>query len=172
MIGEIYEAEDTRLAVEPAIKRVPADERARLLADPGFGRVFTDHMALIEYDEHQGWHNARITAREPFTMDPASPVLHYAQEIFEGLKAYQRPGGGAALFRPEANARRFAKSAIRMAMPPLPEEMFLDFVRAAGPRRPRMDPEDGGRVALSAAVHDRQWLRSSGCGRRPSTSTR
>ena len=156
MIGEIDEMEDTRLAFEPAVKRVPADERARLLADPGFGRVFTDHMALIEYDEHRGWHNARITAREPFVMDPASPVLHYAQEIFEGLKAYHRPGGGAALFRPQANARRFAKSAARMAMPPLPEEMFLDFRPRAGPRRPRMDPEDGRRVALFAALHDRQ----------------
>ena len=83
-------------------------------------------MAIIEYDEEEGWHDARITARQPFTMDPASPVLHYAQEIFEGMKAYRRPGGGAALFRPDANARRFAKSAIRLAMPPLPEEMFLE----------------------------------------------
>ena len=81
----------------------------------------------------------RITARQPFTMDQASPVLHYAQEIFEGMKAYHRPNGGAALFRPEANARRFAKSAIRMAMPPLPED-----VPGIGPqarsRRSRMDP--------------------------------
>ena len=130
MIGEVYEAEDTMVAFEPAAKPVPAEERARLLADPGFGRVFTDHMAIIEYDEKEGWHDARVTAREPFLMDPASPVLHYAQEIFEGMKAYRRPNGGAALFRPEANARRFAKSAIRMAMPPLPEEMFLESVRA------------------------------------------
>jgi branched-chain amino acid aminotransferase len=130
MIGEIYEAEDTMVAFEPAAKPVPAEERARLLADPGFGRVFTDHMALIEYDESQGWHDARVTAREPFLLDPASPVLHYAQEIFEGMKAYRRPGGGAALFRSDANARRFAKSAMRMAMPPLPEEMFRESVRA------------------------------------------
>jgi branched-chain amino acid aminotransferase len=86
-------------------------------------------MAIIEYNDREGWHDARITARHPFTMDPASPVLHYAQEIFEGMKAYRRPGGGAALFRPNANARRFAKSAMRMAMPPLPEDMFLDSVR-------------------------------------------
>jgi branched-chain amino acid aminotransferase len=130
MIGEMEKTKTTRLAFEPAAKPVPADERARLLADPGFGRVFTDHMAIIEYDEELGWHGARITARDPFTMDPASPVLHYAQEIFEGMKAYRRPDGGAALFRPEANARRFAKSAIRMAMPPLPEDMFLDSVRS------------------------------------------
>ena len=130
MIGELYVAEDTRLTIEPAEKPVPAEERAKLLADPGFGRVFTDHMAIIEYDEKEGWHDARITARTPFLMDPASPVLHYAQEIFEGMKAYRRPGRGAALFRPDANARRFAKSAIRLAMPPLPEEMFLESVRA------------------------------------------
>ena len=92
MIGELYEDDDTSLAFEPAEKPVPAEERARLLADPGFGRVFTDHMAIIEYDEHEGWHDARITARKPFLMDPASPVLHYAQEIFEGMKAYRRPG--------------------------------------------------------------------------------
>ena len=106
MIGEIYEAEDTTLTFEPAEKPVPAEERAKLVADPGFGRVFTDHMAIIEYDEQEGWHDARITARTPFLMDPASPVLHYAQEIFEGMKAYRRPGRGAALFRPDANARR------------------------------------------------------------------
>jgi branched-chain amino acid aminotransferase len=129
MIGDVYEVDETNLAFERTTKPVPAEERARLLADPGFGRVFTDHMAIIEYDEQKGWHDARITARHPFKMDPASPVLHYAQEIFEGLKAYRRPGGGAALFRPDANAKRFAKSAIRLAMPPLPEEMFLDSVR-------------------------------------------
>ena len=115
MIGDIEEA-DTGLAFEPATTRVPADERARLLADPGFGRVFTDHMAIIEYDEKDGWHDARVTARHAFTMDPASPVLHYAQEIFEGLKAYKRDDGGVNLFRPDANARRFKDSADRMAM--------------------------------------------------------
>src|SRR6478672_950388 len=129
MIGDVVETENSAIAFEPSSKPVSVEERARLLSDPGFGRVFTDHMAIIEYDGERGWHGARITGREPFTMDPASPVLHYAQEIFEGLKAYHRPNGGAALFRPEANAKRFAKSAVRMAMPPLPEEMFLESVR-------------------------------------------
>src|SRR4051812_36084952 len=101
MIGDVHEKQDAGIAFQPASKPVPADERARLLIDPGFGRVFTDHMALIEYDEQDGWHDARITARQPFTMVPASPVLHYAQEIFEGMKAYHRPGGRAALFRPD-----------------------------------------------------------------------
>ena len=129
MIDDLTVVEKNHLAFEPAANPVPAEERARLLADPGFGRVFTDHMAIVDYDDKAGWHDARITARQPFEMDPASPVLHYAQEIFEGLKAYRRPGGGAALFRPDANARRFTQSALRLAMPPLPEEMFLDSVR-------------------------------------------
>ena len=84
--GEAREDRRRRLAREMPHFRLGA----RLLADPGFGRVFTDHMAIIEYDEQEGWHDARITARMPFTMDPAAPVLHYAQEIFEGLKAYKR----------------------------------------------------------------------------------
>jgi branched-chain amino acid aminotransferase len=109
---------------------VPAEERARSLADPGFGRVFTDHMVLIRYTTDQGWHDPKITARRPLQMDPSSSVLHYAQEIFEGLKAYHRPGGGAALFRADANARRFQASARRLAMPELPEDLFLDSIRA------------------------------------------
>jgi branched-chain amino acid aminotransferase len=123
-------ADDTTLVFEPAQEPVPADERARRLTDPGFGRVFTDHMALIEYDEERGWNGARITARKAFELDPATPVLHYAQEIFEGLKAYRRPNGKAALFRADANARRFVNSARRLAMPELPEEMFLESIRA------------------------------------------
>jgi len=117
-------------ALEPNPSPVPAGERAKQLIDPGFGRVFTDHMAIAQYDEGVGWHDAKITARRALTMDPAASVLHYAQEIFEGLKAYARPDGGAALFRPDANARRFNASARRMAMPDLPEELFLDSIRA------------------------------------------
>ena len=104
---------------------LPASEREARLVDPGFGRVFTDHMAVLHWSEGKGWHDGAITARKPLTMDPASSVLHYAQEIFEGLKAYRLEDGGLALFRPEANARRFQDSARRMAMPELPEELFL-----------------------------------------------
>ena len=115
---------------EPSAEPIPAEERARQLEDPGFGRVFTDHMAMIRYSTAKGWHDARITARRPLEMQATSSVLHYAQEIFEGLKAYRRPDGGAALFRPRDNARRFQASARRMAMPELPEELFLESVRA------------------------------------------
>jgi branched-chain amino acid aminotransferase len=106
-----------------------AAERAKLLADPGFGRVFTDHMAVVRYSDKQGWHDAKITARKPLMLDPASAVLHYAQEIFEGLKAYRLADGTMAMFRPEANARRFNASAERLAMAKLPEETFLESIR-------------------------------------------
>lgn len=123
-------ADASRFAFEPSTAPVPAEERARCLADPGFGKVFTDHMALAHYSPARGWHDAQISARRALAMDPSASVLHYAQEIFEGLKAYRRPGGRAALFRADANARRFRASARRMAMPELPEEMFLESIRA------------------------------------------
>ena len=104
-------------------------ERAALLADPGFGRVFTDHMVTIRYSEAHGWHDATIGPREPISVDPATSVLHYAQEIFEGLKAYALDDGGVALFRPDANAARFRSSAQRMAMAELPEELFVASCR-------------------------------------------
>ncbi|HCU50578.1 MAG TPA: branched chain amino acid aminotransferase, partial [Micromonosporaceae bacterium] len=78
---------------------VTATEREALLANPGFGRVFTDHMATIRYAEGKGWYDARIEPRAPIPMDPATAVLHYAQEIFEGLKAYNRADGKLGLFR-------------------------------------------------------------------------
>lgn len=109
---------------------VAANERAGRLADPGFGRVFTDHMATVRYKADEGWHDARIEPRAPLVLDPATAVLHYAQEIFEGMKAYRTADGGATLFRPDANARRFRASAERLAMAPLPEEIFLESVRA------------------------------------------
>ena len=104
---------------------VGAAERSAAIADPGFGRVFTDHMAVVSYSAQGGWHEPRIVARQPLTIDPACAVLHYAQEIFEGLKAYRLADGGHALFRPEANAARFRNSARRLAMPELPEALFV-----------------------------------------------
>jgi len=106
----------------------PVAERTAKLADPGFGRVFTDHMTVIRYNQTKGWHDAHIESRANFAVDPALAVLHYAQEIFEGLKAYRREDGGVNLFRPDANARRFFHSADRMAMAPLPPGLFIDAV--------------------------------------------
>ena len=103
--------------------------RAQALANPGFGTLFSDHMVSIDWDEPRGWHNATLGPRVPLTLDPACAVLHYAQEIFEGLKAYKQEDGGIALFRPAANAARFNASARRLAMPELPEEVFVESIR-------------------------------------------
>jgi branched-chain amino acid aminotransferase len=103
----------------------PAAERTQLLVAPGFGGVFTDHMATIGWTEDRGWQDARIEPYGPITLDPATSVFHYGQEIFEGLKAYAQPDGTVAAFRPQANAARFNKSALRLAMPELPESAFV-----------------------------------------------
>lgn len=118
-----------RFTVRPHQNPLAPDSRAALLDDPGFGRVFTDHMVIIRYQHGLGWHDASVEARGPVALDPAAAVLHYAQEVFEGMKAYRTSNGGAALFRPYANAQRFRLSAERMAMSPLPEPVFIEAVR-------------------------------------------
>ncbi len=115
---------DVRVSDSP----LAADERARILAAPGFGEVFTDHMITIRWAEDRGWHDARLEAYGPFTLDPATAVFHYAQEIFEGLKAYRTDGGQIVTFRPHANAARFNRSAGRMAMPELPPSAFVHAI--------------------------------------------
>ncbi|WP_394657964.1 branched-chain amino acid aminotransferase [uncultured Novosphingobium sp.] len=113
----------------PLAAPVSAEDRAVVLANPGFGTLFSEHMVTIEWSEGKGWHDAVVGPRQPIALDPACAVLHYAQEIFEGLKAYRHPDGSVALFRPFENARRFNKSAERLAMPALPEEVFVESVR-------------------------------------------
>ena len=135
--------------IEHHASPVSATERAARLVDPGFGRVFTDHMATVRWSQDRGWHDARIAPRAPLTMDPAAAVLHYAQEIFEGLKAYRLADGGTALFRADANARRFQNSARRLAMPELPANIFLDSVRQLVRTDAAWIPEsDGGALYL------------------------
>jgi branched-chain amino acid aminotransferase len=102
---------------------------AEVLAKPGFGQHFTDHMVTIRWNREKGWHDAEVGPYSSLSLDPAAMVLHYGQAIFEGLKAYRQPDGSIASFRPEANAERFRSSARRMAMPELPDELFLESVR-------------------------------------------
>ncbi|PXY27239.1 branched-chain amino acid aminotransferase [Prauserella muralis] len=102
-----------------------AERVAEVLAKPGFGVHFTDHMVTVRWDRERGWHDAELRPYEAFTLDPATAVLHYGQAIFEGLKAYRQPDGSINAFRPEANAERFRTSARRLAMPQLPDELFL-----------------------------------------------
>jgi len=105
------------------------EEREAILADPGFGQHFTDHMVDICWSEKGGWHRPRVQPYGPIQLDPAAAVLHYAQEIFEGLKAYRHVDGSIWTFRPEANAARMQRSAKRLAMPELPTEYFLDSLK-------------------------------------------
>jgi len=109
---------------------VPDDQREAALASPRFGTVFTDHMARISYSDAEGWHHRRVEKYGPLQLDPATAVLHYAQEIFEGLKAYRHPDGSVWTFRPQANAARFARSAQRLALPQLSEADFIGSVEA------------------------------------------
>ena len=90
-----------------------------------FGKQFTDHMFLLDYNGEQGWHDARIVPYGPFSLDPSCMVFHYAQEVFEGLKAYRTPDGGVQLFRPDQNIKRMNRSCERMCIPALPEDLFL-----------------------------------------------
>ncbi len=109
------------LPLPPEKMKTKTADQSRL----GFGKHFTDRMLLVEWKAGQGWCDARIKPYEPFVLDPACTVFHYAQEIFEGLKAYKWADGRIALFRPEMNARRFNQSAERICMPEVPEELFL-----------------------------------------------
>ncbi|MEK6648930.1 MAG: branched-chain amino acid aminotransferase [Actinomycetota bacterium] len=118
------------IKITPSTHPVSAAERVEKLANPGFGKYYTDHMVVAQWTENDGWGQAELKAYAPISLDPAAMVFHYGQEIFEGLKAYRQPDGGIALFRPEANAARFARSARRLALPELPVESFLDSIYA------------------------------------------
>lgn len=113
------------IELKPSSNPLSAAERDAILVSPGFGRHFTDHMVTIKWTEGRGWHDAELVPYAPLSMDPANMTLHYAQTIFEGLKAYKQPDGTVATFRPQANAERFQSSARRMAMPELPTELFI-----------------------------------------------
>ena len=122
-------ANDVTFEISPAQARRSPAERAKALESPGFGQVFTDHMVSVRFAPDRGWHDARVGAYEPLSLDPATSALHYGQSIFEGLKAYHQPDDSIALFRPDQNAARFQRSARRLAMAELPAEIFLESIR-------------------------------------------
>lgn len=132
---------NTELAfdIRTSLNTVPANRRAEILAEPGFGQIFTDHMVTIRWTEDRGWHDARLEPYAPVPLDPATTVFHYGQEIFEGMKAYPQADGSIAVFRPRANAARFRRSARRMAMPELPDDLFV-------------------RAIETLVTHDRDWV--------------
>jgi len=106
-----------------------ASERERIIANPTFGTHFTDHQVVIPWEKDKGWHSAHVIPYGPIMMDPPSAVLHYGQEIFEGIKAYRHEDGSIWTFRPDMNAARLQRSAKRMALPELPAELFLESLR-------------------------------------------
>ena len=116
---------DIKITKAAALKTKPADE-----SKLGFGKIFTDHMFLMEYTRGQGWHDARIVPYAPFQLDPACVVFHYAQEIFEGMKAYRSVDGTIQLFRPDCNAKRMQDSCDRLCIPTIPEEDYIQAVKA------------------------------------------
>jgi branched-chain amino acid aminotransferase len=114
----------------PSDHRATPERRAALLADPGFGKVFTDHMVTATWTSAQGWHDGAVVPFGPISLSPAAAVLHYAQEIFEGLKAYRHEDGSVWAFRPQANAGRLARSARRLALPELGVDDVLASIEA------------------------------------------
>jgi branched-chain amino acid aminotransferase len=128
----IYSSDVTRLAIETKLtdSPTPADKREALLKDPGFGKTFSDHMVTAYYDADRGWHRAMVVPRERLSLDPSANVLHYGQSIFEGLKAYRWKDGRISAFRASDHEKRMAKSAERMAMPPLPDGFFVQSIDA------------------------------------------
>ncbi len=121
-------AVDITFKVTPAAGRMPPADRERILSNPGFGKVFSEHMAVARWERNRGWHDAEVRPYGPMAIDPGTSVLHYAQAVFEGLKAYRQQDGRIAVFRPEANARRFQRSARRLALPELPEGAFVEAI--------------------------------------------
>ena len=101
-------------------KQRPADETKL-----GFARYVTDHMFCMDWDEGQGWHDGRVVPHEPIQIEPASCVLHYAQMMFEGMKAYRTADGEIQIFRPDMNVKRMARTNERMCIPELPGDLLL-----------------------------------------------
>jgi branched-chain amino acid aminotransferase len=136
------------IELKPSASTLPDAERAAILANPGFGRHFTDHMVTIKWTAGRGWHDGQLVPYAPLSFDPATMVLHYAQEIFEGLKAYRQPDGTVATFRPEKNARRFQHSAYRLGMPELPVETFIEACDVLVQQDKDWVPAHGGEESL------------------------
>ncbi|MFC7926327.1 branched-chain amino acid aminotransferase [Microbacterium laevaniformans] len=130
----IYEPDAGLAPLEFAVTRnlaaKSAAEREQLLADPAFGTTFTDHMVDICWSVRGGWHRPRVQPYGPLSLDPAAAVLHYGQEIFEGIKAYRHADGSVWTFRPDQNGRRLQRSARRLALPELPVEYFIESLKA------------------------------------------
>ena len=132
----------------PSTAAVSDERLAEILANPGFGLHFTDHMLTLEWTPDAGWHDGRIEPYGPLTLDPATAVLHYAQEIFEGMKAYRHADGSIWSFRPEENAARMVRSSRRLALPELDVADFVQAVDALVEADQRWVPDPAGEKSL------------------------
>lgn len=115
-------------AFHPVTGLVPREERERAIANPPFGRVFGEHMVSIRWSRERGWYAGELLPYGPIALEPSTLFFHYGQGIFEGLKAYRQADGGISLFRVDAHAARFRRSARRLALPELPDQAFIESI--------------------------------------------
>jgi len=154
-----------KINLNPNPNPVPDAERDEKIAAGGFGKYYTDNMVTIDWSEADGWSDAQLNAYGPITLDPATAVFHYGQEIFEGMKAYSQPDGSISLFRPDANALRFARSAARLALPELSIEEFIETITTLVKQDRKWVPK---KVGESLYIRPFMFATEVGLGVRPS----
>jgi branched-chain amino acid aminotransferase len=154
-----------KINLNPNPNPVPDTERDEKIAAGGFGKYYTDNMVTIDWSEAEGWSDAQLNAYGPITLDPATAVFHYGQEIFEGMKAYSQPDGSISLFRPDANALRFARSAARLALPELSVEEFIETITTLVKQDHKWVPK---KVGESLYIRPFMFATEVGLGVRPS----
>jgi branched-chain amino acid aminotransferase len=158
-----------KINLNPNPNPVPDAERDEKIAAGGFGKYYTDNMVTIDWSEANGWSDAQLNAYGPITLDPATAVFHYGQEIFEGMKAYSQPDGSISLFRPDANARRFARSAARLALPELTVEEFIETITTLVKQDRKWVPM---KVGESLYIRPFMFATEVGLGVRPSNQAK
>ena len=154
-----------KMKLTPNPSPVADADRDAIIAEGGFGKYYTDNMVVINWSEAEGWSEAELKAYGPISLDPATAVFHYGQEIFEGMKAYWQPDGSISLFRPDANAGRFARSAARLALPELPVEDFIESVSTLVKQDQKWVPK---KVGESLYIRPFMFATEVGLGVRPS----
>ena len=154
-----------KLKLNPNPNPVNDSDRDAKIAEGGFGKYYTDNMVVINWSEAEGWSEAELKAYGPISLDPATAVFHYGQEIFEGMKAYWQPDGRISLFRPDANALRFARSAARLALPELAVEDFIESVSTLVKQDQKWVPR---KVGESLYIRPFMFATEVGLGVRPS----
>ena len=158
-----------KINLNPNSNPLPDAERDEKIAAGGFGKYYTDNMITIDWSEADGWSDAQLNAYGPITLDPATAVFHYGQEIFEGMKAYSQPDGSISLFRPDANAMRFARSAARLALPELTIEEFVETITTLVKQDRKWVPK---KVGESLYIRPFMFATEVGLGVRPSNQAK